>query len=133
LPTETKKHRCFAQAKHIPSRSKHNSNHIWQLRRLNAGDSIYFNTDPHQTPSIPDTAKFTLTFSGNDAAYFYPDFYNYRTSKRGRQTHLAGFSGTSEANASLYKTFDGVNGTYKTASGLPWAMEFILESDDFYQ
>ena len=92
---------------------------------------FYTNTDPNKTPTIPDTAKFTLTFSANDAAYFYPDFYIYRTSNRGQEIHLPGFSGTSEADASLYNTSDDVNGTYKTASGLPWAMELILDNDSF--
>jgi LruC domain-containing protein len=92
---------------------------------------FYTNTDPNQTPTVPDTAKFTLNFSANDAVYFYPDFYIYRTSNRGREVHLPGFTGTSEADPSLYNIDDDVNGTYKTANGLPWAMELILDGSNF--
>jgi hypothetical protein len=56
----------------------------------------------------------------------------HTSSQTSTTTERASEAGTSEANASLYKTSDRVNGTYKTVSGLPWAREFILESDDFY-
>ncbi len=91
----------------------------------------YTNTDPNQSTTTPDTAKFTINFSANDGSTILPDFYIFRSNDRGREVHLPGFAGTAAADASLYNTDDDVNGTYKTANGLPWAMELILDGTSF--
>ena len=91
----------------------------------------YTNTDPNQSTTTPDTAKFTINFSANDGSAILPDFYIFRSNERGKEVHLPGFAGTSAADPSLYNTDDDVNGTYKTASGLPWAMELIMDGNSF--
>lgn len=91
----------------------------------------YTNTDPNQSTTTPDTAKFTINFSANDGSTILPDFYIFRSNDRGREVHLPGFAGTAAADASLYNTDDDVNGTYKTVNGLPWAMELILDGTSF--
>ena len=91
----------------------------------------YTNTNPNQSLTTPDTAKFTINFSANDGSAILPDFYIFRSNERGREVHLPGFAGTAAADASLYNSNDDVNGTYRTSNGLPWAIELILDGTSF--
>lgn len=93
--------------------------------------SQYYNNTEAGLMSTPDTLRFTITFASNDGSAFLNDFYIFHKEERGREIHLSGFSGTSAADANLYNTGDDVNGTYKTATGLPWAMDIVLDGENF--
>lgn len=93
--------------------------------------SEYYTNTEAGLISDPDTLRFTINFSANNGGSFIPDFYIFHRENRGREIHLVGFSGTAEADPSLFNTEDDVNGTYKTASGLPWAMDLILDGENF--
>lgn len=70
--------------------------------------------------------EFTINFvSGLGNISITPDIYIYHTQERGREIHLAGFNGTEAANTTLYNSGQDINGTYKNAKGLPWAIEII--------
>lgn len=87
--------------------------------------SYYTNTEAGLM-ATPDTVRFTINFGSNNGTSFIPDFYIFQTEDRGVEVHLPGFSGTSQADASLYNTGDDVNGSYQTVTGLPWGMELVL-------
>jgi LruC domain-containing protein len=74
---------------------------------------------------VPDTLRFTIIFNEN-AAEFIPEIYLFRTNERGLEVHQSGFPRTSTANLDYFNTGNDA-GDYKTASGLPWAMEIILD------
>lgn len=82
----------------------------------------------------PEEFIFNIQFaSGIGSINITPDFYIFRTEERGREIHLSGFSGTEAANTALYNTGDDVNGTYKSANGLPWAIEVIYPLSLYYK
>ena len=93
--------------------------------------SEYYNNTEAGLINTPDTLRFTINFGTNNGADFNPDFYIFHRLERGREIHLVGYTGTAAADASLYNTGDDVNGTYKTAAGLPWAMDLILDGENF--
>lgn len=93
--------------------------------------SQYYNNTEAGLMATPDTLRFTINFANNNGLAFLNDFYIFRREERGREIHLSGFSGTSAADANLYNTGDDVNGTYKTATGLPWAMDIVLDGENF--
>lgn len=108
---------------------------------INNGIIVFKNPDELRTQfydntrssfmATPDTAEFTITFNSGVKQAFIPDYYLFRNGERGREVHLPGFAGTTAADATLNNTKDDVNGTYKTATGLPWAMELILDGTHF--
>lgn len=94
--------------------------------------SQYYNNTEAGRMADPDTIRFTINFvANNNGADFLNDFYIFHKNQRGREIHLSGFSGTNAADANLYNTGDDVNGTYKTTTGLPWAMDIVLDGDNF--
>ncbi len=74
---------------------------------------------------IPDTLKFTIVFN-EEMSDFIPEIYLFRTDDRGLEVHQSGFPRTATANPDYFITGDDT-GDYKTANGLPWAMEIIIE------
>lgn len=74
---------------------------------------------------VPDTLHFTITFNEN-AADFIPEIYLFRTDERGLEVHQSGYPRTASANPGYFTTGNDA-GDYKTANGLPWAMEIIID------
>jgi LruC domain-containing protein len=74
---------------------------------------------------VPDTLSFTITFNDN-AADFIPEIYLFRTDDRGLEVHQSGYPRTATANPAYFSTGNDA-GDYKTANGLPWAMEIIID------
>lgn len=101
--------------------------------QTNKGGSYYKNNGEAGEPSrSPDVFNFTVTFNSNaGTGTIVPDIYIYRTTDRGLEVHLDGFSGTSAANTSYYNTEDDVQGTYQTSTGLPWAIEIITPNKSY--
>jgi LruC domain-containing protein len=93
--------------------------------------SSYYSNTEDGSMRTPDTARFTITFGMNGGVYFLPDMYIFRSDERGREVHLPGYYGTAAADVSLYNTADDHNGTYRTENGLPWAMELVLDNENF--
>lgn len=92
---------------------------------LEAIGNYYTNTGNGPT-SAPKTLEFTIEFKqGVGNLTIIPDFYIFRTDDRGKEIHLPGFRGTEGANTAYYNTGHDVNGTYRNAKGLPWAIEII--------
>lgn len=85
--------------------------------------STYYTNTGTGADATPEVFTFTITFASGTGTNIIPDFYIFRTQERGREIHLDGFSGTAAADTKFYGTADDVNGTYKTAAGLPWALE----------
>ncbi|MDP3463890.1 MAG: DUF4842 domain-containing protein, partial [Bacteroidales bacterium] len=73
----------------------------------------------------PDTLRFTIIFNEN-AADFIPEIYLFRTDDRGLEVHQSGYPRTATANPAYFTTGNDA-GDYKTANGLPWAMEIIID------
>lgn len=93
--------------------------------------SQYYNNTESGLMSPPDTVRFTINFASNNGASYLNDFYIFHRLERGREIHLPGYGGTAVADQSLYSTGDDVNGTYKTVNGLPWAMDLVLDGENF--
>lgn len=74
---------------------------------------------------VPDTLYFTISFTGN-ASDFIPELYLFRSDDRGHEVHRSGFPITSTMNTDLFNTIDDA-GNFKSASGLPWGMELIID------
>ncbi len=87
-------------------------------------DGYYQNNGTGPT-AIPDTMKFTVTFNSN-AAEFIPELYIFRSVARSHEIHRSNFPATALMDNSLFNTVDD-KGHYKTANGLPWGLEIILE------
>ncbi len=99
---------------------------------LNALSPLYNNNGDGPSAAAQEF-KFVVTFSAAaEDLQMLPDFYLFRTTKRGKEIHLSGFSGTEAADASLNGTEDDVNGTYKTANGLPWVVELVYPNTQFF-
>ncbi|MGB0176980.1 MAG: LruC domain-containing protein, partial [Owenweeksia sp.] len=94
--------------------------------------SEYYQNNGEGPSKTPDVFTFTVTFNSNASNQnIIPDVYIFRSNDRGLEIHLDGFSGTSAANTSYYNTGFDVNGTYSTASGLPWALEVVTPDKSF--
>lgn len=93
--------------------------------------SQYYTNTEAGLLATPDTISFTINFSSNNGAALVHDFYIFHREQRGREVHLVGFTGTAAADDSLNNTEDDVNGTYQTATGLPWAMDLVLDGENF--
>jgi len=85
----------------------------------------YYQNNGVGPTAIPDTLKFTLTFNAN-AEDFIPELYIFRADDRTYEIHRNNFPATPNMNQSLFNTVDDA-GHYKTATGLPWGLEIILE------
>jgi LruC domain-containing protein len=97
-----------------------------------AAQSTYYQNNNQGPSATPDVFTFTITFNSNAGTQsLIPDTYIFRTADRGLEIHLPGYSGTAAANASYYNTGHDVNGTYRTANGLPWAIEIISADKSF--
>lgn len=94
--------------------------------------SEYYQNNGEGPTKTPDVFTFTVNFNANASAQnIIPDVYIFRSNDRGLEIHLDGFSGTTAANANYYNTGFDVNGTYSTASGLPWALEVVTPNKSF--
>ncbi len=94
--------------------------------------SEYYQNNGEGPSKTPDVFTFTVTFNSNASNQnIVPDVYIFRSNDRGLEIHLDGFSGTTAANASYYNTGDDVNGTYGTATGLPWVLEVVTPDKSF--
>lgn len=102
-----------------------NINGIIVFNDVFAAQSSYYTNTGTGADATPDVFTFTVTFNSGVVNSIIPDFYIFRSQERGKEIHLTGFSGTDAADTQLFNTEDDVNGTYKTASGLPWALEVI--------
>lgn len=93
----------------------------------------FYNNNGFGPDGEPQEFTFTITFNSNAGTqYVLPDFYIYRSSERGREIHLSGFTGTSAADASLFNTKNDVNGTYRTDNGLPWVVEVVSPNAEYF-
>lgn len=97
---------------------------------VKAAQSEYYTNNGSGPSKDADEFTFTITFNSGVQS-ITPDIYIYRTGERGRETHIDGFTGTSEADATLANTKMDVNGTYNSASGLPWAIEVVTTDKSF--
>ncbi len=77
--------------------------------------------------AIPDTLEFLISFTGTETD-FVPELYIFRTTDRSHEVHRSGFPQTATMNTDLFNTADD-NGDFKTATGLPWGMEIIIEGN----
>lgn len=94
--------------------------------------STYYQNNAVGPSMAADVFTFTVTFNGNAGSQaIIPDVYIFRTSDRGLEVHLDGFSGTSAANSAYNNTIDDVNGTYSTSTGLPWALEVVTQGNTY--
>ena len=94
--------------------------------------STYYQNNGVGPNASPDVFSFTVTFNSNAGSQsIVPDIYLFRTDDRGLEIHLDGFSGTSQANQAYFNTGDDLNGTYSTATGLPWAIEVVTENNTY--
>lgn len=107
-----------------------NANGIIIFNDAFAAQSTYYTNTGTGADATPEDFTFTVTFNSGVSADIIPDYYIFRSNNRGQEIHLNGFSGTSAADPLLYNTGDDVNGTYKTATGLPWAIE-VTSYDSF--
>ncbi len=109
-----------------------NVNGIIVFNDAKAAQSEYYTNNGAGPSKTPDVFTFTVTFASNSSVQtIMPDIYIYRTDERGRETHLDGYYGSAVADVALYNTSMDVNGTYNTASGLPWAVEVITSDKSF--
>lgn len=90
--------------------------------------SEYYQNNGTGPSKTPDTLSFTLNFNNARTANFIPEIYLFRTSDRGLEVHRPGFSGSAAFNNALLNTLDD-NGNFKTAEGLPWAIEIVTSAD----
>lgn len=96
-----------------------------------AQTTFYQNNGPGLS-ATPDVFTFTVNFnSAVNNQVIVPDTYIYRTTNRGQEVHLDGFLGTAAATVGFNNTIDDVNGTYNTATGLPWAIEIVTANKTF--
>jgi LruC domain-containing protein len=97
-----------------------------------AAQSTYYQNNGVGPDAPADIFTYTITFNNNAGTQnLLPDTYIYRTSDRGLEVHVDGFSGTTAANTSYFNTGVDVSGTYNTANGLPWAIEIVTANKDF--
>ena len=89
-------------------------------------ESYYQNNGMGPT-SIPDTLRFTVTFTGN-LLDFTPELYIFRNNDRSHEVHRSNFPPTAAADLNLFNQYDD-NGNYETSNGLPWGIEIILEGN----
>lgn len=96
-----------------------------------AQTTFYQNNGPGLS-ATPDVFTFTINFnSAVNNQVIIPDTYIFRTSNRGQEVHLDGFSGTAAATTGFNNTIDDINGTYNTDTGLPWAIEIVTANKTF--
>lgn len=89
-----------------------------------ASISTYYQNNGFGPSKTPDTLRFTLNFKPGYAGSLYPELYLFRTNDRGLEIHRPGFEGSSAFDASRHNTKDDA-GDFKTAHGLPWAIEIV--------
>lgn len=107
-----------------------NTNGIIVFNDAFAAQSSYYTNTGTGADATPEEFTFSVTFASGVSQAIIPDWYIFRTNNRGQEVHLSGFSGSAAADTQLYGTADDVNGTYKTAAGLPWAIE-VTSYDSF--
>lgn len=90
--------------------------------------SEYYQNNGTGPSKAPDTLSFTLNFNNARTANFVPEIYLFRSDNRGLEVHRPGFSGSAAFNNALLNTLDD-NGNFKTAEGLPWALEIVTSVD----
>lgn len=90
--------------------------------------SSYYQNNGVGPNKAPDTLSFSISFNAGLSDNIFPELYLFRSDNRGLEVHLAGYSGSAAFDASLVNTLDD-NGGFRTASGLPWAIEILSNSD----
>lgn len=94
--------------------------------------SDYYQNNGVGPDASADVFTFTVNFNANAGTQsIIPDVYIYRTSDRGLEVHLDGFSGTTAANTAYNNTIDDVSGTYSTSTGLPWVLEVVTPNKSY--
>ncbi len=91
---------------------------------FDAIDEYYQNNGSGPT-AMPDTLKFTINFNSN-ATDFIPELYMFRSGNRSHEIHRSNFPATNAMNQSIFNTVND-SGNYKTANGIPWGLEIVLE------
>ena len=103
---------------------------VYNLISTNGG--AFINTEAGQTPVTPVTLNMAITFvnpTAQSSVGIPPyDPFLIVNGVRGREIHLAGEDPTDLADATLFNTLsDATDGNsnyyYKTANGLPWAID----------
>lgn len=107
-----------------------NTNGLIVFNDVFAAQSTYYTNTGTGADATPEVFTFSVTFAPGVSNAIIPDYYIFKTDNRGQEVHLTGFSGTNAVDNQLYNTADDVNGTYKTSSGLPWAIE-VVSYDSF--
>lgn len=90
--------------------------------------SEYYQNNGVGPSQTPDTLKFTINFKAGATVNFIPELYLFRSNNRGLEVHRPGFSGSAAFDNTLANTIDD-NGDFKTADGLPWAIEIVSAND----
>ncbi len=88
----------------------------------------YYQNNGQGPSKAPDTLRFSINFNSGTTADLFPELYLFRSDTRGLEVHLPAYSGSAAFDASLANTLDD-NGGFKTAEGLPWAIEIMSNSD----
>lgn len=86
--------------------------------------SAYYQNNGVGPNKVADTLSFVLSFNAGLNLDFVPELYLFRTSDRSLEVHRPGFSGSAAFDATRFNTLDD-NGDFRTANGLPWAIEIV--------
>jgi LruC domain-containing protein len=105
-----------------------NTNGIIVSNDVFASISQYYQNNGSGPSKTADTLSFTVTFNAGFSSDIEPELYLYRTANRALEVHRPGYAGSSAFDANLSNTIDD-NGDFKTATGLPWAIEIISAGD----
>lgn len=86
----------------------------------------FYNNNGVGPGGTPQEFTFIVTFNSNyNGEYILPDFFLFRSNDVGKEVHLPNYPATNLANTGYFNTKGDVNGTYKNAQGLPWAIEIV--------
>ncbi|MEA3317225.1 MAG: LruC domain-containing protein, partial [Bacteroidota bacterium] len=97
--------------------------------------SSYYTNTSYDKIGSPANFNFHVDFvlSENVSEVKYlADFFYFRSSNRGREIHMPGFSPTSAADNSLFGTYDDdPDSPYSTVDNLPWGLEIVTINRNF--
>ncbi len=93
----------------------------------------YYNNTDYDHIGTPVKVTCEVNLDNNFVGVLLPNIYAFRTEERGREIHLPGFPPTSAANSTHFGTYSDsdTHHHYKTANGLPWAIEIVQNTKAF--